>query len=86
MHMYYVHMFEWTFESVWADTVDDVQTNNEGTSKVIGLQAPDTGKNGVKYEGFFNGPRPTIVNLLLTPTFYYNAVDEFELSGYRAHL
>eukprot|EP00347_Sterkiella_histriomuscorum_P015300 403357546 len=82
---FYVHFFQWEFNSIWSKEVDE-EDNCEGCSKVIGFTTPETPDQLYNPNESFRGEQPTIVNVLLTPTFYQNMVDEIELSGYRAHL
>ncbi|CDW72651.1 f-box protein [Stylonychia lemnae] len=83
---FYIHFFQWEFSSIWSKEVDEAE-QCEGCSQVIGFTTPDSSdQQDFNFQETFRGDQPTVVSILLTPTFYQNMIDEIELTGYRAHL
>lgn len=69
-HSFYVHFFEWEFNSIWSKEVDE-DASCEGCSKLKGFTTPEYFDTiNPNFQESLRGYDPTLINVLLTPTFY----------------
>jgi hypothetical protein len=69
---------------VWSTEVDE-EEGCDSCSKVSSFSTPDP-TDGFNFTESFRGPNPSVINVLLTPTFYTNHLKDTELAGYRVHM
>lgn len=87
---FYVHFFEWEFNSIWGKEVDEENDCDSGCSKVKGFSVPHASEKQVledyNFQDAFRGSSPTNINVLFTTAYYQNVLEESELAGYRVHV
>ena len=77
------HFFKWQFKSYWTGSIKE---DSSSYSMMSGIMAPHIFFNdNTNISAAFRGPDPNAIFVMLTPTYYFDEINNLNYSGYRVY-